>query len=816
MSFPLPSLSPDLLLPLPVSSTNAYTSFDIESDSNETNMMQNQSSSELLVSMSSIKSPISVSTTVHAHEKIESDEVREERGQEKNEKGEWKGVRNMLQLATSMEEKEMEGWKKVECKEGENENKVEALMSSSETEFVNRIVNRMIAEKLVDPTLLDKPEVVQQMLTGLIKNMDKVPHNLVRDIIVYQVEFKQLSPERAMLDALKYADTGLPIVMLREFNADPNCLDESGTSILHWAVYLKDVELVKILIEKGASLYAVSPAKSQSVGHWAVLGGNLGCLVALREAGCSFTEKDIGGLQPIHYAAQKGLTLVLDYLVVIGCDIEAKDNNNRAPLHWACYGNEVLAAQWLIRNGANQEALDNEQCAPIHWAAMKGAISIIVHLIDEGGKSMLNARDCTGATPAMLAEQKGFLEVVRYLEEQSASNWNLIDFFIQKSKRNSSRSRTENFYFLPSWIGIFIFLTLFHLCFWIYPQSSSAVQPAVLVAIILTAAAQVLFFFTVFSDPGYIPLPDAAINRFAALVEANKNSVSVPISKNNYDLTYEECLLAGKENMVCITCRLVKAPRSKHCRVCDRCVSRFDHHCPWLNNCVAEKNHRQFISLALLVMTAHIFHIVLTIYFFSVTLFDVTQLREWWSLILLLNDAFGVCFASIMFGMHIWQVTKNMTTNEMQNSWRYAYLADDAGRFKNKFDEGITANCCKFWGCQDQAHFSTLNLRSAPLTSQEMERNRKVKEENNFIANNQSREQLYAFYSLVVLCSCLPPLERPIPKVTQVQGPVLQIPGPNGSVQAIPLAGLQNFMQSEGMPIGHQGHMHSDQCKHNH
>lgn len=49
--------------------------------------------------------------------------------------------------------------------------------------------------------------------------------------------------------------------------------------------------------------------------------------------------------------------------------------------------------------------------------------------------------------------------------------------------------------------------------------------------------------------------------------------------------------------LYCDICRSYVQLSSRHCRTCSRCVSGFDHHCIWVNNCVGENNYRIFVCM---------------------------------------------------------------------------------------------------------------------------------------------------------------------------------------------------------------------------
>jgi len=227
---------------------------------------------------------------------------------------------------------------------------------------------------------------------------------------------------------------------------------------------------------------------------------------------------------------------------------------------------------------------------------------------------------------------------------------------------------------------------------------------------LVIVGAGVLFLLTLLnllrtacSDPGIIP---RATHAEAAKTEAdikaheqqtgafNKPRIKI-VSVNGMQIKLKYCY----------TCRIFRPPRASHCSLCNNCVARFDHHCPWVGNCVGLRNYRYFylflLNLSLLciyLISCSVAHLVLFTKKHDGDILETFK-ESWGSVIEIL-----ICFFSIwsiigLFSFHTYLTTFNITTNEdIKGSWDKRRQPEAF----NPFDKGSHLKNCMAVLCGTQ------------------------------------------------------------------------------------------------------------------
>eukprot|EP01083_Nonionella_stella_P006518 18931_1 len=230
---------------------------------------------------------------------------------------------------------------------------------------------------------------------------------------------------------------------------------------------------------------------------------------------------------------------------------------------------------------------------------------------------------------------------------------------------------TNILYLAPS-ILYFVKVTP-HIMDEIHATSDHKLLALVVIAYVLFVITTYYLYRCSFTDPGYLP----------------RGNETTPLPHKQ---------LQPNGSKFCETCKIWRPPRAKHCRFCNCCVRKFDHHCPWIGTCVGHRNYRYFALFLFNVTIYALFVGACCILIFVDLVRDQRYNdRDFWHLVVLRPWTFCIGVYCILFGLsiatlscyHCKLISRDQTTNEnYKNRFR--------GSNRNGNNQKCSQNCKTF------------------------------------------------------------------------------------------------------------------------
>jgi len=467
--------------------------------------------------------------------------------------------------------------------------------------------------------------------------------------------------------------------------------DPQGYYCLQWGALNNRVAVCSYLIEKGADINAAD-STGQTALHWSAVRGSLAAAETLLRASADVEKPDSRGYTVCHVASQYGQTSFLYHLALHwNADYEKADADGRTPLHWAAYKGYGDIIRLLIFMDVSIDRKDKEGCTPLHWAAIVGNGEAATLLLQGGAVELLDHRDVTGSTPAELATEKGHRFLGMHLKEwrDRASSSGLFGKKGPLAWAASTQLCPVIWAIVLGLLGMFVFGVI-----------DAAALPPITALEGLWAHASIacaclgLFFLykTTTADPGFLPKGSSGRSKRGNGSGSGEGRDHSALS-NTYD---DPALRAGNWQQLCVTCKIVRPLRAKHCAMSDRCVELFDHYCPWVGNCIGKGNRHYFFIFLLLetfAISASAAFAIIRVHTFVGKHDQLRLSGVYWALLFIIMDLFMLLSVSALTITQAVQIARNTTTNEMANWHRYKYLKKSNGSFHNPFDKGILQNC---------------------------------------------------------------------------------------------------------------------------
>uniref|UniRef100_A0A8C9XYB4 Palmitoyltransferase n=1 Tax=Sander lucioperca TaxID=283035 RepID=A0A8C9XYB4_SANLU len=469
--------------------------------------------------------------------------------------------------------------------------------------------------------------------------------------------------------------------------------DKENVTLLHWAAINNRIDLVKYYISKGAIVDQLGGDLNSTPLHWATRQGHLSMVVQLMKYGADPSLIDGEGCSCVHLAAQFGHTSIVAYLIAKGQDVDMMDQNGMTPLMWAAYRtHSVDPTRLLLTFNVSVNLGDKyHKNTALHWAVLAGNTTVISLLLDANAnvdaqniKVMpsswlhpISLCTCTRTTCRQMRLALRMvvrpLAVVLWLNrmgfdcgENPAVDTNLS---LPIPKKNDAEEAVG-----PS-----------SLTFAAHLPFATVHMPF----LINTLALFYNFGKSWKSDPGIIKASE----------EQKKKTIVELAETGSLDLS-----------IFCSTCLIRKPIRSKHCAVCNRCIAKFDHHCPWVGNCVGIGNHRYFMGYLFFLLCMICWMIYGCISYWRLHCATsyakdgfwlyLTQIASCspWMFWMFLNSIFHFMWVAVLIMCQLYQIAAlGITTNERMNARRYKHFKVTATSIESPFNHGCFRNLIDFF-----------------------------------------------------------------------------------------------------------------------
>lgn len=182
-----------------------------------------------------------------------------------------------------------------------------------------------------------------------------------------------------------------------------NLRDTNNATPLMWAAYSADLDMVKILIKKGADITMKGWILFEdSVSHYEMIYGSIMAIAAgenkmdlmkyllhrqkipIEDREVNFYDNKENGWTALHWAAVKGNNNMVSYLIEEGANVNApaETDMNQTPLMLAINFGRISAAKLLIDLGADVNIKDDFGATALNYAFLTKNRELVKYLVN--------------------------------------------------------------------------------------------------------------------------------------------------------------------------------------------------------------------------------------------------------------------------------------------------------------------------------------------------------------------------------------------------------------------------------------------------